>query len=192
MSVEPWSPEAFEARYREQGDPWDFAHSAFEQGRYDDILDSIPTERCAHAYEPGCSIGALTVRLAARCDRLDAVDVSATAVARARERCRALRNVRVAVGSVIDPPPSDLDLIVFAEIGYYFAVEELDTIATRLRDALRPDGHLLACHWLGESADHRLHGRLVHDRLHEVMVQNGEHVESCTRPDYVIDVWRRA
>jgi predicted TPR repeat methyltransferase len=190
MSVEPWSPAAFELRYRAQPDPWNFEHSDFEQGRYDAILASLPRERYRNAYEPGCSVGALTVRLAARCDALDAVDVSATAVARAQERCRSEGYVQITVGSVAEPPPPDLDLVVLSEIGYYFDIAELDRIAAALATALRRGGDLVACHWLGESADHRLHGSVVHERLRTVLHDRG--LVRCVHagtPDYVIDGW---
>jgi len=191
VSDEPWSPVAFEQKYQASEDPWDFASSPFEQGRYDDILECLPKRVFAHAYEPGCSIGALTERLAPRCERLDAVDVSPTVVARARERCRDLPQVTVAVGSVADAPPADLDLVVFAEIGYYFDVDELAAIAGRLCDAIVPGGCFLACHWLGESVDHRLHGSVVHRVLEAELETRGSLARHRGRPDYVIDVWTR-
>ncbi len=165
MSAEPWSASAFEARYRANPDPWDFAGSPYEQGRYDTLLRGLSRDGYRRGYEPGCSVGALTIRLAARCERLFAIDVSATAIATARDRCRAAGNVELTVGSVAEPPPRDLDLLVFSEIGYYFSVPELDRVIARLHDAVVPGGELAACHWLGTSPDHQLHGSVVHERL---------------------------
>ena len=88
---------AFELRYANQSDPWLFETSPYEQGRYDVILRTLPRARYKRAFEPGCSVGALTTRLAARCDEVCATEVSRTALQRARERCAKQTNVRFAV-----------------------------------------------------------------------------------------------
>ncbi len=165
MSVEPWSATAFEDRYRRDDDPWDFRTSSYEQARYEQVIAALRRDRYPTAFEPGCSVGELTWRLAARCEQVRAVDVSPTAIAAARERCRGLTGVQLAVGSVADHPLVDHDLIVLSEVGYYFTEEELDGVVDRLVGSLRPDGDLVACHWSGHSADHRLHGTTVHERI---------------------------
>jgi SAM-dependent methyltransferase len=191
MSAEPWSPEAFEARYRADPDPWKFATSPYEQARYDALLEALPRPTYARAYEPGCSIGALTVRLAPRCGELFSVDVSPSAVARARNRCMGLSEVHVAVGSVGDEPPPDLDLVVFSEIGYYFTVSELDQIIARVAGAMRAGGVLVACHWLGTSDDHQLHGSVVHDCLHQQLNGAYRPVHHFDGVGFVLDAWTR-
>ncbi len=191
MSAEPWSPEAFEARYRADLDPWNFATSPYEQTRYDALLKALAQDAYARAYEPGCSIGALTVRLAPRCDELFSVDVSPSAVARARARCAGLSQAHVSVGSVRDEPPPDLDLVVFSEIGYYFTVVELDEIIGRVAGCIRSGGALVACHWLGSSDDHQLHGSVVHQRLHRVLSGAYRPVHHFDGVGFVIDAWTR-
>lgn len=189
MSVEPWSPEAFEARYAADADPWCFATASYEVARYEAITGQLGTRRFRSAYEPACSIGALTERLAPQCDRLVAVDVSATAVARAVERCAELPGVEARVGTITDPPPADLDLIVMSEVGYYFTLDELDRIIISLADALVPGGLLVACHWLGHSADHRLHGTEVHARLDAHLDARLQHRSHQVEPGYLLDSW---
>lgn len=164
-TVEPWSPAAFEERYQRAPDPWAFRSSAYEQGRYDRIIAALDRPRYRSAFEPACSVGELTWRLAGRCDHVRAIDVSPTAVAAAAELCRGLPGVEVAVGSVADDRSTGHDLVAFSEVGYYFDVDQLDQVVDRLVQALVPGGDLVACHWLGESADHRLHGSEVHERL---------------------------
>jgi SAM-dependent methyltransferase len=160
------TPEAFERRYRGRWDPWHFRTSAYERGRYEATLRSLPGNRYAFAYEPGCSIGELTALLAPRCEQLLATDVSPTAVERARKRCAVFPHVRIECRDVRDTalaaPP---DLIVLSEIGYYFDALELEALAAGLGAALRLGGTLLAVHWLGKSPDHMLHGDEVHDVL---------------------------
>lgn len=189
MSAEPWSAEAFEDRYRRSIDPWDFRTSPYEQDRYDRIVETLAHDRYRSGFEPGCSIGELTWRLSRRCDRLRAIDVSQTAAASAGERCRGLPGVEVAVGSLADDPTTGHDLVVLSEIGYYFSIEELDEVIDRVVTAMVPGGDLVACHWLGHSCDHRLHGSTVHDRLgrHPALTVRHEHAHE----GFAIAAWTR-
>ena len=191
MPSEPWAPAAFEERYRRSPDPWDFTTSDYEQGRYRAILDALPAERYRYGYEPGCSIGELTWHLAQRCDGLRAIDVSETAVAWARERCGALTGVTIEVGSVDRDRARDHDLVVFSEVGYYFTPPQLDAVLERLVDAMVPGADLVACHWLGHSEDHRLHGRTVHEHIaaHDGLVPGP--AGQVDHDGFVIGTWRR-
>jgi len=157
---------AFESRYRESDDPWNFASSAYEQNRYAMTLQALARHRYRRAFEPGCSIGALTAQLAPLCEELVATDVSPTALARAQERCAEFNHVRfVEAGLESAEPAGPFDLIVLSEIGYYFTPIALTLIAQRLASSLEADGELIAVHWLGHSKDHVLHGDEVHHTL---------------------------
>ncbi len=192
MPADPCSAEAFESWYRTGEDPWDFAGSSYEQGRYDAIEEVLGDERFQHGFEPACSVGALTVRLATRCEHLRAVDVSPTAVARAAQRCQDLPQVELAVGSVIDElVPDRYDLVVFSELGYYFDDRMLDVVVDGVARAVTAGGVLVACHWVGTSADHLLPGAAVHDRLLERCAGGFDHHHHRTTPGYVLDAWRR-
>ena len=90
MSLSPTSAEFFETMYAEREDPWEFASSQYERDRYAAIVRALGNRRYRRAFEPGCSIGILTPQLAAFCDRVEAMDISPTAVARARAPLRAL------------------------------------------------------------------------------------------------------
>ena len=114
--------------------------------------------RCA--FEPGCSVGVLTERLARICDQVEAVDLSPTAVNAAKVRCARFANVHVWAGSLADPLPElEFDLVVLSEIGYYFDRLMLKRCAGTLLEKLVPGGCLLGVHWLGHSQDHRISGR---------------------------------
>jgi SAM-dependent methyltransferase len=154
----------FEARYQASRDPWDFATSPYERRRYDLTVAMLPPRRYRRGFEPGCSIGELTARLAARCDCLVAMDCSPTAVARARARCLAFPHVTVTVGDLPDAWPSGtFDLVVLSELGYYFPRGPLAALVARSAAVLEPGGALLAVHWRGHSSDHVLHGDDVHE-----------------------------
>jgi SAM-dependent methyltransferase len=158
------SAEFFEQKYRENADPWDFARSEYERSRYDSIIKALDGRHYARAFEPGCSVGELTWRLAANCGHVDAMDISATAIDRAKSRCRNLSNVTLQVGSLPHHmPQGDFDLIVFSEIGYYFDEVTLQELGNMLVRRIQRSGTLLAVHWLGTSKDHILGGDHVQE-----------------------------
>jgi SAM-dependent methyltransferase len=163
---ETTSAEFFERKYLAESDPWKFATNEYEQFRYDTILRLLESARYGHAFEPGCSIGELTVRLAPLCDHLTALDISTTASRRARQLCLKFSQVIVVCGALPDfVPVNALDLVVLSEVGYYFGGEQLRSIGNSLVLQLNEGGTLIASHWLGSSRDHRLHGDDVHEVL---------------------------
>ena len=93
MNHDTTSAGFFEEKYQRSADPWDFASSEYEQHRYQAIYDAVCHRRYRHAFEPGCSVGVLTEKLAPLCDRIDATDLSPTAVARTRDRTKHLSQV---------------------------------------------------------------------------------------------------
>ena len=84
----------FERLYERDPDPWNFATSPYEQGKYRETLAILGDRHFSRALEVGCSIGILTSLLAERCDELLAVDINGRALAAARDRCAANNNVR--------------------------------------------------------------------------------------------------
>jgi trans-aconitate methyltransferase len=185
------SAEAFETRYRGEPDPWNYRASPYERGKYKVTIDSLSRMRYGSAFEPACSVGELTAMLAARCGSLLATDVSPTAVARASQRVAALNNVRVECADLRTQwPEQRFDLIVLSEVGYYFDVESLWSIARRLADCLNSQGELIAVHWRGHSPDHVLHGDEVHTALRRSLPLRhrlGDH-----HPGFRLDSWLKA
>jgi SAM-dependent methyltransferase len=156
----------FEDKYRHNPDPWAFESSEYELARYNVIVDALKYRRYERAFEPGCSIGVLTQRLAPLCEQLLSMDISATAVSLARQRFHDLPNVQIICGEFPSQMPhGSFDLIVLSEIGYYFDRFALQQSTRKLRRRLRSSGTLLAVHWLGESEDHVLSGDEVHEIL---------------------------
>lgn len=142
--------------------PGTFRHSDYERGRYQALVEAIGDRQYAAAFEPGCANGELTAMLAPLCDAIEAIDCSPAAVDIARGRCRTLPGVEIWPGALPDDLPGrSYDLIVFSEIGYYFDSDDLGRLIRQLWSRLVPGGRLIACHWLGHSEDHRLHGQEV-------------------------------
>ena len=159
-------PATFESTYAEHEDPWNFDGSPYERHRYDLTVAALTRPRYRRCFEPGCSIGALTERLAEFADEIVACDPSPSAAARAAERLDRRTGVTVEVGSIPQWwPGGTFDVLVFSELGYYWDLGELDSLTARLHTLLRPGAHLVAVHWLGESPDHLLSAEQVHDTL---------------------------
>jgi len=190
MSRDTTSQAFFDRIYRTNADPWNFASSKYEISRYQIILEALGDYRFEHAFEPGCSIGVLTEQLAARCNRVDAMDISPRAVELAKERCRNLTNVHITCGSLLHPNMGDsFDLIMFSEIGYYFEESVLRLAILKLIGLMQPSGTLIAAHWLGSSPDHLLSGDDVHDIIGTI--DGLTHIHSERRTGFRIDRWSR-
>ena len=129
--------------------------------------------------------------LAARSGHVLAWDASGAAVRAAAARTAALPNVRVRRGAIPgDWPPGRFDLIVFSEVLYYFAGEELDRVLDRGAASLRPGGSLLAVHWRHPVADYPRGG----DDVHRVLAARRDLARRVghTETDFTAEVYRRA
>jgi SAM-dependent methyltransferase len=188
----PVSQAAFEAKYRQSGDPWDFTGSRYERDRYEFTLRSLMRSRYRRAFEPACSIGLLTAALAQRCDEVLAIDIAPSAVVTARERCANFPRVTISCADLAERCPEGLfDLIVFSELGYYFSERQLTRLAESLSATLETGGELIGVHWLGTSEDHLLHGDQVHAILKDTLKKSCAWIKGARRPGFRLDTWRR-
>lgn len=188
----PVSQAAFEAKYRQSQDPWNFAGSPYERDRYQVTLRSLMRRHYRRAFEPACSVGELTAGLATRCGEVLAIDIAPSAVERARERCAHLSNVAISCADLgAQCPAGPFDLIVFSELGYYFSRSKLKQVAQTLSASLDMGGELIAVHWLGDSEDHRLHGDEVHSVLGAALAPSCTWIKGARRPGFRLDTWRR-
>ena len=134
-----------QARSRKSIETWAIhgtsATSRYEQRRYGIAMAMLPDLRYRRAFEPGCSIGELTARLAFRADDAaghgllaDGRRAGAGAMPGPRPRHRSQWASCPAAW-----PAGAFDLVVLSEIGYYFDRAELraDPVAERRR-APRP------------------------------------------------------
>jgi protein-L-isoaspartate O-methyltransferase len=191
MATSTTSAEFFEAMYRRDDDPWRFASKPGELLRYAAIISALAGRRYRRAFEPGCSVGVLTEALAGLCDEVVARDLSETAVERARQRTSGMPGVSVEVGSLAEGlPPGSFDLLVLSEIGYYFTPQDWNSLLDRLIAPLAPGTTVLASHWLGESADHLMHG----DEVHAILRSRGDVrlMKQERHETFRLDRWERA
>ncbi len=153
----------FDRLYAARDDPWDYETSTYEAAKYAATLAALPRARYASALEIGCSIGVLTERLAARCDRLLALDGAEQALEQARARCRPLGHVRFEQGTVpASFPDGPFDLILLSEVGYYLPPADLARLRDLIARHLEPGGHLVLVHWLAPVPGCALTGDEVH------------------------------
>ena len=132
--------------------------------KYAALIELLPAERrFQRSLDIGCGTGLLTARLAACSAEVLGVDLSATAISRARERFGLNAKLNFAQGDLLDLEPSydeSFDLVVVADAIYYLPQAALTDaglklIALRLARLLKPGGVLLVAnhYFLGLDPD---------------------------------------
>ena len=180
----------FDAIYQRDADPWNFATREYEHQKYAVTLDNLPRERYQNALELGCSIGVLTRMLAARTDSLLSVDAAQIAVDAARARCADLANVEIQRATLPDElPDGQFDLILMSEVGYYFALPDLERLSQRVLCALKSGGDLVLVHYLPDVPDYPLRGDDVHQLFLEL--DGLQHLSGFRAERYRLDCLRR-
>jgi cyclopropane fatty-acyl-phospholipid synthase-like methyltransferase len=146
--------EHFQRLYQSNPDPWRFTTSAYEQAKYQQTLSALGARRFTSGLEVGCSIGVLTRMLAPRCDRLLGVDIVEAPLQEARSRCADQPHTRFSRMRMPDEwPTGNFDLIVFSEVLYFLALEDIDRCADRVRSSLLPGATVVLVNWLGQTDD---------------------------------------
>ncbi|WP_270354241.1 bifunctional PIG-L family deacetylase/class I SAM-dependent methyltransferase [Microbacterium testaceum] len=181
----------FDDMYARHDDPWGFDSRWYEKRKRAAVLAALPRRHYRAVFEAGCSTGALTAALAARADRVLAVDLSEAALARARLRLAAQAHVELRRALLPQQwPQGAFDLIVLSEVAYYWGAADLERGLAAAVAALDPDGHVVACHWRHPVAEYPLTGDEVHAALAAVpgLARLVRHVED----DFVLEVYGRA
>jgi 2-polyprenyl-3-methyl-5-hydroxy-6-metoxy-1,4-benzoquinol methylase len=104
------------------------------------LLDLVPP--CAVALDAGCGSGAVARRLAARCRRVEAVDLSPEMIRVARERSAAHPNIEYHLGDVRDWLDGDEQYDCITSMAVLHHMDAHDVVP-RMARALRPGGLLL-------------------------------------------------
>ena len=145
-------PAHFDKLYGARPDPWDYATSPYEAGKYDATLAALTRPRYAAALEAGCSIGVLSARLAPRCDILSALDFSAAAVTQAEARLHPFPGACASRATLPgDWPKGRYDLIMLSEMIYYLTSKEIVILALRIARDTVPGGECVLVHWQGNT-----------------------------------------
>jgi protein-L-isoaspartate O-methyltransferase len=190
MTVHGVPEEYFREMYRGSADPWSLAERWYEERKYALTLAALPARRYRRAFEPGCSVGVLSARLAGRCDELLSWDREAAAVEQAALRLRTCPNAHAAAGTVPGQwPDGAYDLIVLSEVLYYLGTAELERTARAATASLEPGGHLVVAHWRHPVAEHAHSAEHVHGVIgaQAGLARLARHEE----PDFLLEVYVR-
>ncbi len=180
----------FEARYREDSDPWGYTSREYERRKYAATLAACGDGPFTDALELGGSIGVFSSMLAPRCARLTTIDAAPTAVAAARRRLAGFPHVRVILGSIPQAlPVGQFDLVVASEILYYLSAIELARTFAALEARTLRGARLVAVHWRPAGPERPLDAREVHRLLRSQPWL--ELVSSGGNEDYLLDVLER-
>lgn len=189
---ESLTPEYFAGVYAANDDPWQFETSEYEREKYAATLAALPKENYSNAFEIGCSIGVLTEKLAARCARLLAVDVSEKALAKAQTRCRNLPQVEFKILQVpAEFPGETFDLILVSEVGYYLSVADWRTTVDLIVARLAPGGTAALVHWTPFVPDYPQTGDAVHDAFKTQTSNRLKLLRAARDKQYRLDVYER-
>ncbi|MBJ7005700.1 MULTISPECIES: class I SAM-dependent methyltransferase [Streptomyces] len=180
----------FDDMYRGVRDPWRLAERWYERRKYDLTVAALPQPRYRRAFEPGCSVGELTRRLAARCDAVLACDRVGSAVDTARRRTSDLPHVEVQRMLLPEEwPTGSFDLIVLSELLYYLDDTTFDRFMQRTTASLEPGGTLVTVHWDHPVPEHLTTGSGIAELL---AAQPGLGLLADHREeDFVLQVHRR-
>lgn len=137
----------FETLFATRSNPWDYT-SAYEQTKYEQTLSQMPVGPGTRVLELACAEGHFTVQLAPHVGKLLAVDISETAVERARARCAGQANVSFQrLDLANEPIEGHFDIIVCSEVLYYVdGWEALAKVSRKLAAALAPGGRIVLAH----------------------------------------------
>lgn len=182
-----FSQRYFERRYSKP-DPWHYQTSPYEQLKYQRTLESLPKKEFQKILEVGCSEGVFTEKIARMGSEVLGVDVSVTALERAKQRCAHLKNVRFRHLDIVkDEIENGFDLIFCAEVLYYLGPREIRKICEKITQSLTDEGHLVLVNaW---PASRRLH-RAFQEHPQLQLVREGVY-EDKLRP-YAISLFKKA
>jgi SAM-dependent methyltransferase len=134
----------FEYKYRTP-DPYG-ARAQAERDKFDHAFALLRYTSFDVGLEIGCGEGVHTWRVAERCRRVLAIDLSSRAITRARRNNAARRHLEFATLDIVgDAIPGQYDYIFCAETLYYLHRRRLRGVTLKILSALKPGGilHLL-------------------------------------------------
>lgn len=134
-------------------DPYGYLSRPYERSRLVAMEEALGDRRYQRALEVGCAEGAFTERLAPRAGLVTALDISPTALERARGRLKGRSGVEFAEADLRAWSPSTdegYDLIILGDLLYYLdkplVRSAFEGTFKRLASWLRPGGRLILAH----------------------------------------------
>ena len=147
-------PAGFEAKFRDNVDPWNYRTSRFEAFKRRALLRACGSGSFGRALELACATGETSRVLAPRCLRLLAVDSSETAVEHARRTYGDTPRLEFRQAELPDAmPPGPFDLIVISELAYYLTQLSLRSLMHGVAEETAPGGRVVILHHLTPFGD---------------------------------------
>ncbi len=143
-----WSRRGHERLYATV-DPYGFDDKPFEIEKYQRLIDALADRHYTRGLEVGCSEGAFSELLFALCDELVAVDISESAVARARVRVPDPAVTFERRTLPYDSPDGQFDLVVCSDILYMWEPGTLQLGLELMAERMLSGGRLALLHYLG-------------------------------------------
>jgi SAM-dependent methyltransferase len=154
----------------QKGDAWSFETADFERRRFDQQIQMLSGRRYGTALEIGCGSGCLTRRLSKISDRVVALDISPSAIERARDQAQLAEGgqIEFRTANIMDydlAAEEPWDLVVFSEtiysLGWLYSMFDIAFVVATLHDAMRTDGVLLLANTYGSYDDWLLRPWLI-------------------------------
>lgn len=145
----------FDRLYQSNPDPWNYAASPYEAAKYDATCAALQSGRYRSGIEIGCSVGVLSARLAARCERFLAIDLAERAVVSASARLLPFPGAEAKVACIpVDWPEGPFDLIMLSEVIYYLQETEIALLAAKVSDSGMRRCECVLVNWRGHTDTH--------------------------------------
>jgi SAM-dependent methyltransferase len=188
---------AFDRLYSTEADPFgaEVPQFRYQRRKYDSLLSMLPRRRYRNVLDIGCGLGAFTRRLAPFSEAILGIDISAAAIAQARDRSLIHSNIRYAVEGVVGASRIEdaFDLIVLADVMYYTDRRAacVESIAGGVASRLLPGGLLLLVnhYFFGIDAASRM-TRAIHDAFRNAPLLHCE--AEYRRPFFLATLLQRA
>ena len=191
-------PRDFEGRYRSSEEPWSFSERAAERLRHRWVVDTVRRFAPRRALDVGCSLGQLTGALAELPMELHGIDVSPTAVTRARARivngnglAQGHEHLRFIAGSAVTLPlaSSAYDFLTACDGLYSWELndDERHRAVKELRRVLRVGGHALLTEHTRPARFEEFVGEITRGGLRVVSIEY-----LYDRPWYQFESWFRS
>jgi|SRR5215212_1983222 len=159
---------AFFENLWKRGDPWSLESSEFEQSKYMCQLAMLGGRRYARALELGCGAGWFTRLLARIADKVVALDIAPSAIARAHDLGIDPKVADFRVANIMDYNPhveGPWDLVVMSETIYYlgwlYPFFDIAWFASELCASTADAGRLLMANTYGGVEDYLLRPWLI-------------------------------
>ncbi len=147
----------FEQKHQREREPWDYSQRASELERYDFLFEtasSLVKHRTDRIGDVGCASGLLATRLMEVSENVAAIDLSPTAVSKARDRAGSRLEVASASATALPFATGSMQLLVVADglMSWGLSREQQRDVVCEVDRALAHDGHAMFMDFLNPRA----------------------------------------